>query len=84
MSPRREGGSEKRAEKDKVLRIKGRINNGPAEARRKESNKNNNMKSKGHKRKKCIHWTMQLSSLILQQCSSPPRTQSTMKGVTLK
>ena len=51
MSPPREGGSEKRAEKDKVLRIKGRINNGPVEARRKESNKNNNMKNKGTKGK---------------------------------
>jgi len=83
MSPRSEGGSKKRAEKDIMLRIKERINNGPAEARRKESNKNN-MKNKEHKRKKCIHCTMQLSSLILQQCSSPPPTQSTMKGVTLK
>jgi hypothetical protein len=39
ISPRRQGGREKRAEKDKVLRIKERINNGPPEARRKESNK---------------------------------------------
>jgi len=41
-----------------VLRIKEEINNGAAEVRRKESNENN-MKNKGHKRKKCIHWTMQ-------------------------
>jgi hypothetical protein len=39
MSPRREDGSEKREGKDKVLRIKERINNGAAEARRNESNK---------------------------------------------
>jgi hypothetical protein len=39
MSPRREGSRVKGAEKDKVLRIKERINNGPAEAWRKESNK---------------------------------------------
>jgi hypothetical protein len=32
-----------------VLRIKEKINNGPAEVRRKESNKNN-MKNKGHKK----------------------------------
>jgi len=41
-----------------MLRIKERINNGPAEARRKESNKNN-MKIKGHKRK----------NLFIGQCS---------------
>lgn len=39
INPRREGGREKIAEKDKELRIKERINNGPAEARRKESSK---------------------------------------------
>jgi len=84
MSPRREGGRKRRAEKDVMLRIKERINNGSAEARRKESNENY-MKNKGYKRKKnCILWTMQLSSLILQQCSSLSPAQSTMKGVTLK
>jgi hypothetical protein len=50
ISPPREDGNEKKAEKDKVLRIKEKINNGPAEVRRKESNENN-MKNKGHKKK---------------------------------
>jgi len=49
MSPCREVSSKKRAEKNIMLRIKERMNNGPAEARRKEYNENN-MKNKEHKK----------------------------------